>query len=571
MASATVFLDASGLTVSTFQNRLGWIPNSGGYLDLGSLLSGSGGNIYLQSLRIPRSGAAGSTEIRLGNSPTQTAVSDNQDFTTEMEDHGSITLIASDGTSVTFNGPNVTGNIVTDDTERYNYTAPIAQRNAQRVWATHVNGLTDKSITATFDDNQNAAPVVTIQSDESIVNGNGVVNLSGTATDPDTTPDTLALALTASPNIGTFSAITVNGNDWESTWTAPAPGVQRNVVLKMTATEPDESLTGDDSVGVTVRQNLAPTVTASADQMTVDVGETVNLTGTASDPEGEAVTHTWQSDIGGTLATPTALTTTWIAPSVTESTVVTFTFTATDGIQSRSVTVTVIVRAPSTLPLTLPSVSDVSYATGDIVNLELPAATQGLTPYIYSADGLPRGLTFRNRAVVGRPDLPGTYTVTYTVTDSNQDMVSRTFDITITGMAIPQPTGLNVRIDWGGLFYANVHSSVYSRIVGGIECFRGKNTASAVLGRSQAGTMSFELENDDGLYDDENTRLRSRGTHPARSPSPVAHRRHPAMDRRAGCHTHDDQTGRQLHCKGDCTRHPLSDARRSGKRRIAHG
>ena len=85
---------------------------------------------------------------------------------------------------------------------------------------------------------------------------------------------------------------------------------------------------------------------------------------------------------------------------------------------------TVIVRAPATQPLTLPSVSDVSYATGDIVNLQLPAATQGLVPYIYSASALPRGLTFRNRAIVGRPDLPGVHTVTYTVTDSNQDMES---------------------------------------------------------------------------------------------------------------------------------------------------
>ena len=63
--------------------------------------------------------------------------------------------------------------------------------------------------------------------------------------------------------------------------------------------------------------------------------------------------------------------------SVTESTLVTFTFTGDDGVRTRSVTVSVIVRAPATQPLTLPSVSDVSYATGDIVNLELPAATQG--------------------------------------------------------------------------------------------------------------------------------------------------------------------------------------------------
>ena len=226
----------------------------------------------------------------------------------------------------------------------------------------------------------------------------------------------------------------------------------------------------------------------------------------------------------------------------------TFTFTGDDGVRTRSVTVSVIVRAPATQPLTLPAVSDVSYATGDIVNLALPAATQGLTPYIYSADGLPRGLTFRNRAVVGRPDLPGTYTVTYTVTDSNQDMVSRTFDITITGMAIPQPTGLNVRIDWGGLFYANVHSSVYSRIVGGIECFRGKNTASAVLGRSQAGTMSFELENDDGLYDDENTDSDLAGLIRPGLQVQLRIGVTPLWTGALDSHTHDDQTGRQLYC-----------------------
>ena len=38
--------------------------------------------------------------------------------------------------------------------------------------------------------------------------------------------------------------------------------------------------------------------------MTVDVGDTVALTGTASDPEGESMTYAWTSDIGGLFSAP---------------------------------------------------------------------------------------------------------------------------------------------------------------------------------------------------------------------------------------------------------------------------
>ena len=156
------------------------------------------------------------------------------------------------------------------------------------------------------------------------------------------------------------------------------------------------------------------------------------------------------------------------------------------------------------MPLTLPAVAAKSSVSGVVVNELFPAATQGLAPYIYSASGLPTGLGFRNRRARGIPVLPGSYTVTYTVTDSNQDMVTRTFTWTITGDIIPQPSGLNVRIDWGDQFYAHAESDVTGRITSGVRCERGRNTGSAILGRSQAGTISFELQNSDGLFDEEN-------------------------------------------------------------------
>ena len=131
------------------------------------------------------------------------------------------------------------------------------------------------------------------------------------------------------------------------------------------------------------------------------------------------------------------------------------------------------------MPLTLPAVAAKSSVSGVVVNELFPAATQGLAPYIYSASGLPTGLGFRNRRARGIPVLPGSYTVTYTVTDSNQDMVTRTFTWTITGDIIPQPSGLNVRIDWGDQFYAHAESDVTGRLTSGVRCERGRNTGSA--------------------------------------------------------------------------------------------
>ena len=246
-------------------------------------------------------------------------------------------------------------------------------------------------------------------------------------------------------------------------------------------------------------------MTHVASETTIDAGDTVTLTATAVDPEGQPMTFSRTSDIGGTFTNGTALVATWVSPTGnTESVVATLTFTASDGVRSRSATATVIVRAPSSFPLALPAVADKSTATGVVVNELLPEATEGLTPYIYSATGLPNGVGFRNRRARGIPVLPGTYPVSYVVTDSNQDMVERTFDWVITGAAIPQPTGRNLRIDWGSGFYANPHSNVTSRIVSGITCERGKNTGSAILGRSQAGRLSCNLQNADGLYDQEN-------------------------------------------------------------------
>ena len=421
-------------------------------------------------------------------------ISTSRDMSSLFEMQGRIRLIASDGVSVDIIFTNA------DTTAPYAFIA--SNPTGINSFRTHVNGLTDKEVTAIFNDLANQPPVVTVQASSQTVNGNGTIALTGTASDPDEVPDTLAVQWTANPDIGTFSdddALTTN-------WTAPAPtDADQQVVLTMTATEPDENLTGSASVTVTIRANQGPTVTVGQDHTTVDIGDIVNLTGSAVDPEGQALNYSWTSDSGGTFGTPTLANTTWEAPTVGESLPVSLTLTATDpnGAQGMAAA-TVIVRAATIMPLALPAVADQSTATGVTVNFTLPEATDGLQPYVYSATGLPVGLRFRNRRIEGIPVLPGTSTISYVVTDSNQDMATRTFDYVITGNPIPQPSGINLRIDWGDQFYSSQLSDVTNRITSGISFERGKNTASAILGRSQAGELRCELDDADGRFDEEN-------------------------------------------------------------------
>ena len=485
MASVTVTLADSAFVFVGGQYQ--WRFWNGGRPNLGAALSSDGTNRYIRTFALAPSHII-NIDLELTDDDSSGSLAD---LSTIFEMEGEVSVVASDGVSATLD------DLTADSTEPYNWP----NNAAVGPFITHVNGLSDRAIVVTFDDNQNAAPVVTASASASIVNANGTIQLISAATDPDAVPDTLALQWTANPNIGSFSApMSLNTN-----WTAPGNDPNdRQVVFTLTATEPDESLTGSASVNVTVRGNRRPVVTHVADETTVDVGATVTLTATATDPEGEPMTYSRTSDIGGAFTNPTALIATWIAPAVTESTVASLTFSANDGVRTGTAVATVIVRAAATQPLTLPVVAAKSSLSGAVVNETLPEAMQGLTPYIYSATGLPNGLGFRNRRVQGIPVLPGAYTVSYVVTDSNQDMVERTFTWTVTGDIIPQPTGLNMRIDWGNQFYANTHANVTGRMQSGVSCERGRNTASAILGRSQAGQMSFELDNSDGLYDQEN-------------------------------------------------------------------
>jgi len=132
---------------------------------------------------------------------------------------------------------------------------------------------------------------------------------------------------------------------------------------------------------------------------------------------------------------PTARGTTTVTYSVTDSD------TPVASMVSR--TFDIVIAAPPAL--ILPQVTVQTGSVGIAVDVQLPPATGGVSPYAYSlSDDLPDGLTFddRTRRITGTPTTPGSNDVTYTATDSDgpASTASRTFAFTISpALSLTEP------------------------------------------------------------------------------------------------------------------------------------
>ena len=226
--------------------------------------------------------------------------------------------------------------------------------------------VTDK-VTVTITDSANTAPTVDAGPDQTVPEGS-TVNLDGTATDPDS-EDTLTYSWSHS------SALSITLDDDSALDTSfAAPNVSEDTPVEFTLEVSDGTDTVTDKVTVTITDsaNTAPTVDAGGDQ-TVTEGSTVNLDGTATDPDSEdTLTYSWShsSALSITLDDDSALDTSFAAPNVSEDTPVEFTLEVSDGTDTVTDKVTVTITDSANTAPTVDAGGDQTVPEGSTVNLD---------------------------------------------------------------------------------------------------------------------------------------------------------------------------------------------------------
>jgi hypothetical protein len=146
----------------------------------------------------------------------------------------------------------------------------------------------------------------------------------GSASDPD--GDAVTYLWTAPDGI-TLSDATI------ATPTFTAPELDADADYTFSLVVNDGTVDSDvDEVVITVKDvpNQAPVANAGADQ-TVNEATEVTLNGTASDPDGDAITYLWTAPDGITLSDATKATPTFTAPELDADTDYTFTLVVNDG------------------------------------------------------------------------------------------------------------------------------------------------------------------------------------------------------------------------------------------------
>lgn len=190
----------------------------------------------------------------------------------------------------------------------------------------------------------NDPPTVDAGPFQSVNEGDTVV-LGATGSDPDSPGLTYAWTQIGGPTVSLIDADTANAS-------FVAPEDVTNTYLTFEVAASDGEHTVIDRVMILVNaDNDAPTIDAGPD-FDAPEGTTVTLPGTASDPEGQELTHTWVQTAGPqvTISDPNALTPTFEAPNVGSDTELTFQLTTTDGDNTVVDTITVTVTGTNDAP-----------------------------------------------------------------------------------------------------------------------------------------------------------------------------------------------------------------------------
>lgn len=246
------------------------------------------------------------------------------------------------------------------------------------------------------------------------VDENTALNFNVSANDPDAQAVTLSAANL--PAGATFNTET-GAFSWTPTY--EQAGVYENITF--TATSGDPSLTDTTTISITVNNvNRVPVLEAVGDKST-NVGVELQIQLAASDADGEALTYSFDGDnvAGASINGETGLFT-W-TPTVEQIGSHSVTFSANDGADSGSETITITVadRAPTLTPI-----GDKSGTTSQLMSFSVSATDPDGQQVAITADLLPNGASFNGSQFTWTPLDRGEYIITFRATSGEPALIA---------------------------------------------------------------------------------------------------------------------------------------------------
>lgn len=261
---------------------------------------------------------------------------------------------------------------------------------------------------------------------------NDSVNVTISATDSNTSLTSFTWAATGLP-----PNATINSSTGVITGTVTTAGTYG---VTITATDVTGAV-GSVGFSWAVNRVVTNTVTVtSPGNQTNTVGDTVNLTITATDSNVSITTFTWTD--GGSLPAGLSINTSTgvITGHPTTAQVYTVTIRATDVTGSFGVTSFKWTVNPVTNTVTVSNPGNQSTQQGATVVLQMNASDSNvsITTFTWKASGLPGGLSIASGTglITGSPTTPGNFSVSITATDATNSSGSAAFTWTITSPTV---------------------------------------------------------------------------------------------------------------------------------------
>ena len=274
---------------------------------------------------------------------------------------------------------------------------------------------------------------------------NQLLTFPVSASDPDGDPVTISAS-----NLPTGAWF--NSADWTFNW-IPAYGQAGNYTVTFTARDNGTpALQVGQPVTLTVGHVNRPPVLGAIANASVDEGQTLTFTVTATDPDGDPLTFAAANLPPGATFDPASQVFSW-TPDFGQSGVwPDIEFSVTDGGQPLNVAaqlVTITVGEVNRPPV-FTAIGTQQIQEGQLLAFAVQANDPDGQPLVYGASGLPSGSTFDpgTRTFRWRPDLTqaGNYTVTFQATDNGQPARVGQLAVAIVVGETPTPCEWSARI-----------------------------------------------------------------------------------------------------------------------------